>query len=409
MAKRRIIPLISVLVLLISLTLPAQAVEVSASSPLRQSSAAALSVSAAAPKKIRIAGSANVAKGKKITLTASVTPADADQQVIWSSGNKKIATVSSKGVVKGIKAGTVTIKAVSVKNTRVTKTFKITVMEDAVGKVQISGAPKSLDLSGTAAAKLKASAQPDRAAQRFTWKSSDPAIATVSSDGVVKAKAEGKVTVTATAVDGSGKKASVKLKVVDSGRAPVPARTGWEGEGASRFYYRDGVKLTGWQKVEKKWYFFKPDGALLVYDPNTSPVEFWEVLYQDDHDTIEAWEINADGSSNIFEMVFSRVFAEEGEWLDGQPVELILPDGKKHQVAFISLYLEAEGNANLSFDMIRQYDELYYSEPWDLREDGYHIRIEGTDCVLMQNGQSFTLKIGDQTIPLRHDTTSGNG
>ena len=407
MAKRRMIPLISALVLLISLYLPAQAAEVPASSPLLQSEAAALSSSAVAPKKIKITGSANVAKGKKITLTASVSPAEASQKVIWSSSNKKIATVSSKGVVKGIKAGTVTIKAVSGANSRVTKTFKVSVLNEAVSQVKISGAPKSLDLSGTDTAKLKASAQPAKAAQSFTWKSSDPAIATVSADGVVKAKAEGKVTITATAADGSGKKASVKLKVTDSGK--TPPKTGWEEEGASRFYYLNGKKVTGWQKIEKKWYFFKPDGALLVYDYNTSHIDFWEILYQDDHDTIEAWEINRDGSYNIYETYFSRVFAEEGEWLDGKPVELLLPDGKKHEVQFISMYLEPDGKVNLSVDMITQGDWLDYSGKWVLREDGHHIQIDGTEYVLAQNGQSFTLKMGDQIIPLDQDTMSGNG
>ena len=68
---------------------------------------------AAKPSKIQISGSAYVAKGKTITLKATVTPENASQKVKWKTSNKKIATVSSKGVVKGIKAGTVKITAVS--------------------------------------------------------------------------------------------------------------------------------------------------------------------------------------------------------------------------------------------------------------------------------------------------------
>ena len=64
---------------------------------------------AAKPKSIKITGSRYVAKGKKIILKATVSPAGASQKVTWKSANKKIAMVSSSGVVKGIKSGKVKI------------------------------------------------------------------------------------------------------------------------------------------------------------------------------------------------------------------------------------------------------------------------------------------------------------
>ena len=50
-------------------------------------------------------------KGKRVTLKVAKTPFTAQDTVKWTSSNKKIATVTSKGVVKGLKKGTATITA----------------------------------------------------------------------------------------------------------------------------------------------------------------------------------------------------------------------------------------------------------------------------------------------------------
>lgn len=50
-------------------------------------------------------------KGKKVKLKVAKTPFTAQDTVKWTSSNKKIATVTSKGVVKGLKKGTATITA----------------------------------------------------------------------------------------------------------------------------------------------------------------------------------------------------------------------------------------------------------------------------------------------------------
>lgn len=63
-------------------------------------------------------------KGKRVTLKVAKTPFTAQDTVKWTSSNKKIATVTSKGVVKGLKKGTATITAKAGK--KVVK-FKVTV------------------------------------------------------------------------------------------------------------------------------------------------------------------------------------------------------------------------------------------------------------------------------------------
>lgn len=65
--------------------------------------------------------SATIKKGKKVTIKATATP---KAKITYKSSNKKVATVTSKGVVKGIKAGKATI---TVSANGVSKKFKVTV------------------------------------------------------------------------------------------------------------------------------------------------------------------------------------------------------------------------------------------------------------------------------------------
>lgn len=163
--------------------------------------------------KLTITGSHYVAKGKKITLKAS-------EKVTWKTSNKKIATVSSSGVVKGIRAGTVKITATA-KNSKAKQTWKMTVTPKAVKKVSITAPVTELNLTDTKSVTLQASASPAEAAQSFTWTSSDPDIAKVSSKGKVTAVSKGSVKLTAAATDGSKKKASVTITVTGGGSGRI--------------------------------------------------------------------------------------------------------------------------------------------------------------------------------------------
>ena len=64
-------------------------------------------------------------KGKSTISVKSVKPANASKAVTYKSSNKKIATVSSKGVVTGKKAGKVNITVTSKKNKKVKKLLRL--------------------------------------------------------------------------------------------------------------------------------------------------------------------------------------------------------------------------------------------------------------------------------------------
>ena len=69
----------------------------------------------------------SVKKGKTVTLTPTVYPSKLeDKSVTWKSSNTKVATVTSAGKVKGIKAGTATITCTS-NATGLSTTCKVTV------------------------------------------------------------------------------------------------------------------------------------------------------------------------------------------------------------------------------------------------------------------------------------------
>ncbi len=65
-----------------------------------------------------------VSKGKTYKIKASLVPASSTEGITYKSSNKKIATVNSKGVVTGVKAGTAKI---TVKSGSVSKTISVTV------------------------------------------------------------------------------------------------------------------------------------------------------------------------------------------------------------------------------------------------------------------------------------------
>lgn len=158
---------------------------------------------------------AYVAKGKSISLSTTVTvkPNKSKyKKVSYKSANKKIATVTSKGAVKGKKAGTTKITVTSKKNKKKKAVIKVTVKKAAVKKVKLSAGKAALAVN--AKKTLKATVTPTKNTYtKVLWKTSNKNVATVSSKGVVTGKAEGTATITATAADGSKKKATCKVTV----------------------------------------------------------------------------------------------------------------------------------------------------------------------------------------------------
>ena len=149
---------------------------------------------------------ATIEKGKTVTLTATVTPSTlSDKSVTWKSSNKKVATVSSKGKVKGVKAGTATITCTS-KATGLSATCEVT-----VGYVKLDQTEVTVKKGKTVT--LKATVYPSSLEDRsVTWKSSNKKVAKVTSKGKVKGVKAGTATITCTS-KATGLKTTCKVTV----------------------------------------------------------------------------------------------------------------------------------------------------------------------------------------------------
>ena len=133
-------------------------------------------------------------------LTATVKPDNAtDKTVTWSTANAAIATVSDNGLVTAVAEGTTTITA---KAGDKTATCTVTVSKKIIPVTSVTLNKTSLALTEQETFQLSATVSPDNATDKtVTWSSSNTAIATVSSNGLVTAVQEGSATITAKAGD----------------------------------------------------------------------------------------------------------------------------------------------------------------------------------------------------------------
>ena len=158
------------------------------------------------------ASSQNLITGESFTLTATVEPAKTTDTVVWSSSNEAVATVSD-GTVTAAKAGTTEITATA-GNVKATCTVTVSDPVYKVTDIKLTAAPSRRIAAGKKV-QLKASIAPSNATDKsVTWTSSNKKVATVNAKGLVtfKKNAGGKkVTITATAKDGSKKFAKITL------------------------------------------------------------------------------------------------------------------------------------------------------------------------------------------------------
>ena len=169
---------------------------------------------------ILVGMSKKVAAGRMLYLTSCVYPMDAtNKNIIWTSSNKKYATVSSSGVVTTNKAGagkTVTITATAKDGSGAKATYKIKIMKHKVKSVKLKASKKTVKAGKTVKIKSTVKTTGKKVNKTLKWTSSNTEYATVTSTGVVKTKKAGKgktVTITAMSTDGTNKKAKIKIKI----------------------------------------------------------------------------------------------------------------------------------------------------------------------------------------------------
>lgn len=174
-----------------------------------------------AVKSIEVTGDTALAGGKSGRLYANVLPSNAtNKKVTWESSDPSVVTVDSRGRIKAkqsdtVKQATIYAKAKDgsgvVGSTVVTVTPRATsvsVMKDGQAITALT-----IDVSGQKQVQLSAAVYPAAAHQEVTWSTSNKRRATVDQNGVVTGIADGQVTITATAKDGTGVRARITVNV----------------------------------------------------------------------------------------------------------------------------------------------------------------------------------------------------
>lgn len=147
-------------------------------------------------------------------LTASVVPENAtNKKLIYKSSNETVAVVSNDGIITARSEGWATITVCSEENQAIYGTCTVKVgLPVYVTKITLD--TTNVTMWAGATRQLGVSIEPANAdIKNVTYGSSNPDVATVSSNGLITAKKKGTATITVTATDGSGKSASCAVIV----------------------------------------------------------------------------------------------------------------------------------------------------------------------------------------------------
>lgn len=169
---------------------------------------------------LRIEGPAALASGYTAQLRVVSFPEGTEAPAVtWSTDfEEAIAFISQNGMLYAA-AGLdvpvkVTVTATSVLDPTLTATHQV-LLCPAVTKVNMTADADFIDLnSGVYTLQMQASCEPSIALQDVEWLSSDPYVAMVDQNGLVTGLKAGQTTIIARAKDGTGRYASMNVKVL---------------------------------------------------------------------------------------------------------------------------------------------------------------------------------------------------
>ena len=158
----------------------------------------------------------NVTVNDVFNLVANVLPKEADQKVTWHLSQPGILDMVGNGQFKALKAGEVTITAMALDGSGVKATCHVGVKEkkpEVLKATQVVLNEPQHNAIVDDVFTLTAKAMPEKAAQKVVWTMDKTNILQNMGDGKFKALKAGEVTITATAQDGSGVKATCHVVV----------------------------------------------------------------------------------------------------------------------------------------------------------------------------------------------------
>ena len=292
-------------------------------------------------------------KGHATISVKSVKPSKASKAVTFKSGNKKIATVSSKGVVTGKKTGKVKITVTAKANKKLKKSVTMKVKDLKPTSISISASKAALYIGGTKT--LKSTVKPSGVYCPVKWSSGNKAVATVSSTGKITAKKPGTATITVRATQKNNKKkylaksCKVTVKVKNVPKRQVYVSPEWyksAAEGQQSGYEHVFLAEVAYGKTEndKAYNEAHIPGAVHI---NSDAVEYddWNLDGIDDQQLYEETEVKPEDNFNI------RSAKQLGEFLKNNGItkdtKVVLygrsaSDSSVTRVAFAMLYAGVE-------------------------------------------------------------------
>ncbi len=144
-------------------------------------------------------------------LKVTITPASSKSKITWSSSNKKVAVVTSSGIVKAMGTGNAIITAKTSKGIKAVCKISVQKADVKATKITVSKKEISLDID-TEDYILKAVISPDNTTnKKVTWSSSNEDIVYVDDRGKLYLMDVGSAVITAKT--SNGKKANVEVNV----------------------------------------------------------------------------------------------------------------------------------------------------------------------------------------------------
>lgn len=179
-------------------------------------------------KGITIKEETELLKGKYEELTVTYNPADAtyEGKVTWESSDPEVATVDENGKITALKEGTTKITATAEENgVKFTDECTVTVKEIKMDSIVIDSADFELGLGREKQLNVNFYPEDTTDDRTITWKSSNPEVATVDENGVVKAVKIGTAVITATTADGKTNTVEVTVKEIPIESIEISAPT----------------------------------------------------------------------------------------------------------------------------------------------------------------------------------------
>jgi uncharacterized protein YjdB len=141
-----------------------------------------------------------------LQLIATVTPAEANQNVVWSiEAGEEFATISEGGLLTAVDNGTVTVRATSASDEEIYDEIDVTItnqVEDIAVVISVENDEAAEITTDGGTLQLMAAVTPASVSQEVVWSVvAGSEFASVDADGLVTALANGTVTIRATSVE----------------------------------------------------------------------------------------------------------------------------------------------------------------------------------------------------------------